>query len=122
MTMRILIADDSASVRAMLSFTLKNAGYEVSTAVDGSEALQKAPECRPALMITDLNMPRVDGLELIRCLRADPGFRHLPILMLTTESQENLKRQGKEAGATGWIVKPFKPDQLLTIIRRLLGE
>ncbi|HEY9069613.1 MAG TPA: response regulator [Candidatus Ozemobacteraceae bacterium] len=122
MSTHILIADDSASMRAMLTFTLKNAGYQVTVTVDGSEALQMAPQCRPALVITDLNMPRVDGIELIRCLRADPGFRHVPILMLTTESQDNLKRAGREAGATGWIVKPFNPEQLLAVVKRVLGN
>jgi len=121
MTTHILVADDSASMRAMLSFTLKNAGYDVTVAVDGSEAIQLAPRCRPALMITDLNMPQVDGIQLIRSMRANPDFCHIPILMLTTESQENRKREGKDAGATGWLVKPFRPEQLLTIIKRVLG-
>ncbi len=121
MSHRVLIADDSVSVRTMVAATLRGAGYEVVEAIDGSDALEKATGCPPTLVITDLNMPKIDGIELIRRLRAEPGFRATPILMLTTESQEARKQEGRKAGATGWIVKPFRPDQLLSVIKRVLG-
>jgi two-component system chemotaxis response regulator CheY len=121
MPQRVLIADDSVSMRTMLTATLRGAGFEVVEAVDGADALQKATGCPPSLIITDLNMPQLDGIELIRRLRAEPGFRATPILMLTTESQEARKQEGRKAGATGWIVKPFRPEQLLAVIKRVLG-
>ncbi len=121
MTTRILIADDSVSLRAMLMATLTSAGFDVVEAVDGSDAVAKAIKCKPNLVITDLNMPGMNGVQVIRELRADPGFKFTPILMLTTESQEMRKLEGKQAGATGWIVKPFRPDQLISVIRRVLG-
>jgi two-component system, chemotaxis family, chemotaxis protein CheY len=116
----ILTVDDSASVRQMVTFTLSDAGYDVIEAVDGSDALAKLT--RPIdLVITDLNMPNLDGIGLIRKLRANPACKGLPIVMLTTESQESSKREGKAAGATGWIVKPFTKQQMLAVVKRILG-
>jgi two-component system chemotaxis response regulator CheY len=117
----IITVDDSASVRQMVSFTLRNAGYEVIEAVDGKDAVSKLAGAAVHMMITDLNMPNMDGIELIRHVRADAGHKFIPIIMLTTESQGMKKQQGKDAGATGWIVKPFKPDQLLAVVRKVIG-
>ncbi|MBN2233026.1 MAG: response regulator [Deltaproteobacteria bacterium] len=121
MAKTIMTADDSASVRQMVSFTLKQAGYDVVEAIDGQDALHKADGSRPAMLITDLNMPNMDGIELIRNMRAKPDFKFIPIVMLTTESQATKKQEGKAAGATGWIVKPFNPEQLLAVVKKLLG-
>lgn len=117
----IMTADDSASVRQMVGFTLKQAGYDVLEAVDGSQALDKLLDQPVDMLITDLNMPGLDGIELIRKAREIPRCRFIPIVMLTTESQEAKKKEGKGAGATGWIVKPFKPEQLLAVVRKVLG-
>ena len=116
----ILTVDDSASVRQMVKFTLVDAGYTVIEAVDGQDALTKLT--RPVnLVITDLNMPNLDGIGLIRRLRANPACKGIPIVMLTTESQDARKQEGKAAGATGWIVKPFATQQLLAVVKRVLG-
>jgi two-component system chemotaxis response regulator CheY len=116
----ILTVDDSASVRQMVKFTLSDAGYTVIEAVDGKDALTKLT--KPVnLVITDLNMPNLDGLGLIRSVRANPACKGVPIIMLTTESQESRKLEGKAAGATGWIVKPFATQQLLAVVKRVLG-
>ncbi|MCU0972331.1 MAG: response regulator [Gammaproteobacteria bacterium] len=117
----ILAVDDSASMRQMVSFTLKGAGYDVIEATDGAEALKLARSQPVNLVITDVNMPNMDGIALIRELRALPSYRYTPLLMLTTESSPEKKQQGKAAGATGWIVKPFNPDQLLSTVRKVLG-
>ncbi len=117
----IMTADDSASVRQMVSFTLKQAGYGVVEAVDGRDALEKIKTTDIQMLITDLNMPKIDGIELIREVRALDKCRFIPIIMLTTESQTTKKMEGKAAGATGWIVKPFKPDQLLAVVKKVLG-
>lgn len=120
MAKTILTVDDSASVRQMVKFTLTDAGYSVIEAVDGQDALAKLTS--PVnLVITDLNMPNLDGIGLIRSLRANPACKGIPILMLTTESQESRKQEGKAAGATGWIVKPFTTQQLLAVVRKVLG-
>ncbi len=116
---RIMTVDDSASVRQMVSFTLKNAGYDVVEASDGKDALAKLSG--PVdMVITDLNMPNMDGITLIKNLRANAACKFIPIIMLTTESQAGKKQEGKEAGATGWIVKPFKPEQLLAVVQKVL--
>ena len=120
MARRIMTVDDSASVRQMVSFTLKNSGYEVVEAEDGQAALELLNTKKVDMIVTDLNMPRMDGIELIRAARALPDSRFIPIVMLTSESQLEKKQQGKEAGATGWIVKPFKPEQLLAVVKRVL--
>jgi two-component system, chemotaxis family, chemotaxis protein CheY len=118
---RILTADDSASVRQMVSFTIKNAGYEVVEAVDGRDALSKLKGNPVHMVITDLNMPNLDGIGLIKGIRANPAYKFIPVILLTTESQESKKLEGKAAGATGWIVKPFKPEQLIAVIKKVLG-
>ena len=117
----IMTADDSASVRQMVSFTLKQNGYEVIEAVDGKDALTKLSSQKVDMLITDLNMPNMDGLGLIRGVRAGTLNKFIPIIMLTSESQDSKKREGKAAGATGWIVKPFKPEQLIAVIKKVLG-
>jgi two-component system chemotaxis response regulator CheY len=118
-----LIVDDSKSMRQMVSFTLTQAGFSVTEGVNGQDALDKvaSPATRRFdLIITDLNMPVMDGLQFIKNLRARPQTKFTPVLMLTTESQDSLKAEGKAAGATGWIVKPFHPDQLLRVIEKVL--
>jgi two-component system chemotaxis response regulator CheY len=121
MSKKIMTVDDSASVRQMVSFTLKGAGYEVSEAQDGRDALNKLNGAGVQMVITDLNMPNMNGLELIKALRAKPECKFMPIVFLTTESQTEKKSEAKAAGATGWIVKPFKPDQLLAVVKKVLG-
>ncbi len=116
----IMTVDDSASVRQMVSFTLKQAGYEVLEAEDGQDALGQLSGSTVHMLITDLNMPNVDGIELIRKVRANANFKFIPIVMLTTESQDSKKQEGREAGATGWIVKPFDPEQLLAVVKKVL--
>lgn len=117
----ILAVDDSASMRQMVSFTLKGAGHEVIEASDGDEALTIAKGKSVDLVITDVNMPKMDGITLIKELRGLPSYKFTPLLMLTTESSGDKKAQGKSAGATGWIVKPFNPDQLLNTVNKVLG-
>lgn len=117
----IMTVDDSASIRQMVVFTLRDAGYEVLEAIDGQDALTKAVAHPPNMVITDLNMPNLDGIGLIKALRANPAFKFIPIIMLTTESQADRKQEGKAAGATGWIVKPFKPEQLVAVVKKVLG-
>ncbi|OFZ67708.1 MAG: Fis family transcriptional regulator [Betaproteobacteria bacterium RBG_16_56_24] len=117
----ILAVDDSTSIRQMVAFTLKSAGYTVIEAIDGQDGLDKAKAQTADLILTDQNMPRMDGLTLIRTLRTLPQFTSTPILMLTTESSDDMKVQGKSAGATGWIVKPFDPHKLLEVIKKVLG-
>lgn len=120
MTQTILAVDDSVSIRKMVCFTLKEAGYQVVEAGDGQEALGKARVQAVHLVLTDLNMPRMDGLVLIRSLRALPAYRGVPILVLTTESGDAIKAQLKAAGATGWLLKPFNPERLLEVVRRVI--
>lgn len=116
----ILTVDDSSSIRQLVRFTLSGAGYQVIEAVDGRDALAKLT-VPVHLIVTDLNMPNLDGIGLIREVRAKASYRGIPILMLTTESQDAKKQAGKSAGATGWIVKPFSPQQLLAVIHKVLG-
>ena len=116
----IMTADDSASVRQMVAFTLKQNGYEVVEAVDGQDALSKLSAKKVDMLLTDLNMPKMDGIGLIKGIRAGSLNKFIPIVMLTTESQASRKEEGKAAGATGWIVKPFKPEQLLAVTKKLL--
>jgi len=120
MAKTIMTADDSASVRQMVSFTLKQAGYEVIEAADGKDALTKLNGAQIDMLITDLNMPNLDGIGLIKGVRGMPNHKFIPIIMLTTESQESKKAEGRTAGASGWIVKPFKPDQLLAVVKKVL--
>ena len=121
MAKRILVVDDSASVRQVEHLVLTGAGYEVIEAADGREGLAKLAGQPVNLVLTDLNMPHLDGVGLIRAVRASPATRLVPVVMITTESQDARKQEGKAAGATGWIVKPFTPDQLLAVVRRILG-
>lgn len=121
MAKTILVVDDSASVRQMVCFTLKEAGYEAVEAKDGQDALGKIGTVPIQMVITDLNMPNLDGIGLVKALRADARCRFVPIIILTTESQLSKKQEGKDAGATGWIVKPFRPDQLLAVVKKVLG-
>lgn len=117
----ILAVDDSSSMRQMVSFTLKSDGHDVTEAEDGVVALNIAKSKNFDLVLTDVNMPNMDGITLIAELRKLPGFKGTPLLMLTTESASDKKSTGKNAGATGWIVKPFNPEQLLAVIKRALG-
>ncbi len=115
-----LIVDDSASIREMVAYTLREAGFAVIEGIHGADALQKLGDQRADLIITDLNMPVMDGLTFIRHIRSRVNSKYTPVLMLTTESQLEKKQQGKAAGATGWIVKPFHPTKLLEVIAKVL--
>lgn len=117
---RIMTVDDSASMRQMVEMTLRQAGYEVVQAVDGQDALDKLAGQEIHLFLADLNMPNLDGIELTRRLRELEQYRFVPIVLLTTESQADRKQQGKAAGATGWIVKPFDPDKLLSVVQKVM--
>ncbi len=117
---KILAVDDSASIRQMVNFTLKSAGYDVVDAVDGQDGLAKAGKDKFDTIITDLNMPNLDGIGLIAAVRKLPGYSFVPILMLTTESQAEKKDAGRKAGATGWIVKPFNAEQLKAVLQKLI--
>lgn len=121
MAKTILAVDDSASIRQMVSFTLKSAGYDIVEASDGMEGLEKARTKIFNLILTDQNMPRMDGLTLTKSLRAMPQYASTPILMLTTESSDTMKAQGRAAGATGWLVKPFDPQKLIEVVRKVIG-
>ena len=121
MTISVLAVDDSTAIRHMVAFTLKSAGYEVIEAVDGEDGLEKAKAQPVDLVLTDQNMPRMDGLSLTRALRKLPAYRTAPILILTTESSADMKEQGRAAGATGWLVKPFDPSRLLQVVQKVLA-
>ena len=114
-----MIVDDSSSMRQMVNFTLAGAGYQVVEAVDGVDAVAKSSAQKVDLFITDLNMPNMDGIQLTRQLRAAGPYRFTPIVMLTTESQQQKKTEGKAAGATGWIIKPFTIEQVLAVVKRV---
>ena len=118
---RILAVDDSPSMRQMVSIALAGAGYEVEQACDGVEALAIAQKSRFDLVITDVNMPNMDGITLVRELRGKPNYKFVPLLVLTTEATPERKQQGKAAGATGWLVKPFNPERLLATIAKVLA-
>jgi two-component system, chemotaxis family, chemotaxis protein CheY len=118
---RILAVDDSAAMRQMVGITLTGAGHQVQQAVDGREALQFAERERFDLVITDVNMPGMDGLTLVRQLRNMPSYRGVPLLVLTTEATTERKLEGKAAGATGWLVKPFNPERLLATVEKVLS-
>ena len=121
MAKTILAVDDSTSIRQMVAFTLKGAGYDVVEAVDGQDGLDKAKSKPINLVLTDQNMPKMDGLTLIKSLRAMPQYKMTPILMLTTEAGDDMKAKGKAAGATGWLVKPFDPQKLLEVVKKVIG-
>ena len=116
----IMTVDDSSSLRQMVSMVLRGGGYEVVEAVDGFDALSKLNGREMHLFLTDINMPKMDGLELTRKLRAIPQYKFVPIVLLTTESHSEKRQEGKAAGATAWIVKPFNPDQLLAVVKKVL--
>ncbi|TXJ01348.1 MAG: response regulator [Aquabacterium sp.] len=116
----ILAVDDSASMRQMVSFTLKSAGYNVVEAVDGQDAWEKAGGRSFDLVLTDQNMPRMDGISLSKKLRENPQLKTTPILILTTESSDQMKQAGRAAGATGWLVKPFDPNKLIEVIQKVI--
>ncbi|MGE0310999.1 MAG: response regulator [Lautropia sp.] len=118
----ILAVDDSPALRQMVGFVLRSAGFDVVEAVDGQDALDKVATRTVDLVLTDQNMPRIDGLTLVKRLRADPRFARTPILMLTTESSDAMKQAGKAAGATGWLVKPFDPRRLTEVIHKVVGQ
>lgn len=115
-----MTVDDSASIRQMVAFSLKQAGYNVIEAVDGADALNQLATKSIDMLVTDLNMPNVNGVELIRQVRKMTAYRFIPIIMLTTESQETKKSEGKAAGATAWVIKPFRPEQLIAIANKVL--
>jgi two-component system chemotaxis response regulator CheY len=121
MSKTILAVDDSVSIRQMVAFTLNSSGYEVIEAVDGVDGLEKAKAKSVDLVLSDQNMPRMDGLALIKALRALPQYKTVPILMLTTESSDAMKQQGRAAGATGWLVKPFDPQKLIEVVKKVIG-
>ncbi|MCA9213571.1 MAG: response regulator [Planctomycetales bacterium] len=120
MSKTALVVDDSTSMRQMVSFTLSQHGFEVVEGGNGQEAIDNVGSRAVNLVVTDLNMPVMDGITLIRELRAKPQFKTVPILMLTTETQDSKKQEGKAAGATGWIVKPFQPEKLLQVVDKVV--
>ena len=122
MTKTILSVDDSASIRQMVQLTLQGAGYQVIQASDGADGLAKAQSTPVDMIVTDLNMPIMNGLSLIQELRKLPDYRGVPIVFLTTESDGEMKKKAKEAGATGWITKPFQQDQLVAVVKKVLGS
>ena len=122
MTAKILTVDDSASIRLTTRVTLSNAGYTVTEAVDGVDGLNKLKAGEFDLVVTDLNMPNMDGLTMIRELRKLPAHTGVPVIFLTTESDGEIKQQAKAAGATGWLTKPFDPESLVKIARKVLGR
>lgn len=121
MAKTILTVDDSGSLRQMVVFSLKASGYQVVEAVDGIDGLEKAKQQIFDLVLTDQNMPRMDGLTLIRSLRTLPDYAKVPILMLTTESSDEMKMKGRSAGANGWLVKPFDPQKLTAVVKKVIG-
>ena len=121
MPRKILTVDDSPSIRQMVVFTLKSAGYAVVEAADGEAGVAKAMADKFDLILTDQNMPRMDGLELIKLLRELPTYQKVPILMLTTESSDEMKSKGRAAGANGWLVKPFDPQRLIEVVKKVIG-
>jgi two-component system chemotaxis response regulator CheY len=116
----ILVVDDSNAVRQSVAFTLEQAGYTVIQAVDGMDGVSKSEAHKPDLIITDVNMPNLDGIGLVRKVRENPANKFLPIIVLTTEAQKTKMDEGKEAGATGWIVKPFDADKLLGVVKKVI--
>ena len=118
---KILAVDDSPSMRQMVAYTLRDAGFDVEEAEDGQVALDKAKSNAYSLVLADVNMPNMDGITLIKSLRGMASYKAVPIIVLTTEAGDALKAQGKAAGATGWMVKPFDPSKLLAIASKVLG-
>ncbi len=121
MSKKILVVDDSAAIRQSTSFVLDQAGYAIVQAEDGMDGLAKMGEDKFDLIITDVNMPNLDGIGFTRKVRENADWKFIPIVVLTTESQETKMKEGKEAGATGWIVKPFNAEKLLGVVKKLIG-
>jgi two-component system chemotaxis response regulator CheY len=121
MTKTVLSVDDSASIRDMVAFALGSRGYNVVKAVDGQDGLKQMAETKVDLVVTDLNMPTMNGIEMIKAIRADGRYDGVPIVMLTTEAQKDKMMEGKSAGATGWIVKPFDEQKLCGVVSKLIG-
>ena len=121
MAKKILFVDDSASMRQILKMAIENAGYEVTTADDGIKGLALADKERFNLIVSDVNMPNMNGIEMLKAIKAGTTNKFTPVVMLTTEAGDDMKQQGKAAGAKVWVVKPFKPDQLLVVIKKLIG-
>ncbi|SJZ40973.1 response regulator [Selenihalanaerobacter shriftii] len=122
---KILIVDDSRTVRSSVKYTLKKEGYEVIVAKNGEDGLQKlkendSPTERPKMIITDVNMPKMDGITFVQEVKKDSKFKFIPTLILTTESQAEMKKKGKKAGAAGWLVKPFEPEQLISVAKKFI--
>ena len=120
MAKTIMVVDDSASLRQVVGIALKGAGYDVIEGRDGVDALSKCTGQKIHLVVCDVNMPNMDGISFVKAVKQMPAYKVTPIVMLTTESQESKKREGQEAGAKAWIVKPFKPDQLLGVVQKLV--
>jgi two-component system chemotaxis response regulator CheY len=120
MAKTILIVDDSASVRQVVNISLRGAGYDVIEGCDGKDALSKLKGQKVHLIISDVNMPNMDGITMVKAIKDMPAYKFTPIVMLTTENQDNQKREGQAAGAKAWIVKPFKPDQLIGVVQKLV--
>jgi len=120
-TLIILAVDDSPSMREMLAAVLRDSGYQVVEAEDGVKALEAAKTHAIDVVLTDQNMPNMDGLSLVKNLRSLPAYKDTPIMMLTTESSAEMKQKGRDAGATGWMVKPFDPDKLVRMLKSLIG-
>jgi two-component system chemotaxis response regulator CheY len=118
---KVFVIDDSASTRQLISFTLKGAGYDVVEAEDGKDALKKLTGSGVDMIITDLNMPNMDGMEFLKALRSNQAFKFMPVVMLTTESQVSKVMEAKAAGVSGWIIKPFTPEQLVDTVNKFLG-
>ena len=121
MSKKILIVDDSASMRQMVHFTLEEAGYEVAEGVDGKDGMDKLDDVNPGLIITDINMPNMNGIELIKAVRRTDNHKTTPIIVLTTESEQSKQEAGKRAGATAWLIKPFTPEQLTDTVKKVSG-
>lgn len=120
MSETIMTVDDSPSLRQMVSFTLRMAGFSVAEAADGAEGLKLAQSSVLSMIVTDLHMPNMDGIEMIRRIREIPSYKYVPIVLLTTESEIAKKAEAKAAGATGWIIKPFQPEHLLAIVKKVM--
>ena len=118
----VMIVDDSASIRQVVNLTLRKVGYDVIEAVDGQDALKKLANVKVNLLICDVNMPNMDCISLVRSLKAMPDYKYVPVIMLTTESQEAKKQEGRAAGARAWVVKPFKPEQMLEAVSKLIVQ
>jgi two-component system chemotaxis response regulator CheY len=121
MSKSILIVDDANTIRQLLSMTLRNVGYNVVEACDGRDGLTKLNGNSVNMIFTDLNMPVMNGIEFIKAVKSLPQFKFVPMVMLTTESEESKKREGQAAGAKAWIIKPFKPEQIVTVVKKIIG-